>query len=118
MIRKTTILLGVLGVLIVLGAGVGVAAVVSVSSGSYYFEDASVGDGKITAKVGDQLRFVTEDAGKGTPHTVEIPELGISSGPLATSSVYVTPVITTPGEYRLFCKPHWRKGCFASEFVT
>ncbi|MCH7583450.1 MAG: hypothetical protein IIC72_12570 [Acidobacteria bacterium] len=118
MIRNTIKVLGVLGVLIALGAGVGLAVVIGVKTGSFYYEDSTVGDDKITAKVGDQLRFVIEDAGKGTPHTVEIPGLGISSGPLATSSTYVTPVITKPGEYRLFCKPHWRKGHETTLVVT
>ena len=98
MTTRTTIVLGGIGVLIVLGAAVGLAAVIGVNTGSFYYEDSTVGDAKIAAKVGDQLRFSIEDAGQGTPHTVEIPGLGISSGPLATSSAYVTPVITKPGE--------------------
>ena len=96
---------------IVIGVGVGVyAAVVGIATGSFYYEDSTVGDGKITAKVGDQLRFVIEDGGKGTPHTVEIPDLGISSGPLGTNKTFVTSVITAPGEYVVFCKPHRNTG--------
>lgn len=38
------------------------AATVTVRTGSYYF-----GSGSVTANVGDQLRFVMEDGGKGTP---------------------------------------------------
>lgn len=100
------------------GALVGLAAVVNISSGSFYFEDVTVGDGQITANVGDQLRFVTEDAGRGTPHTVEIPGLGISSGPLATNSTYVTVAIAKPGTYQLFCKPHRNKGHETTLIVT
>ena len=86
------------------------ASVVGVSSGSFYFEDASVGDGQIVVNVGDQLRVTVVDGGKGTPHTVEISELGVSSGPLGLNSTYVTPVLSTPGTYTLFCKPHRNKG--------
>ncbi len=55
------------------------AATVTVMTGSYYF-----GNGSVTANVGDQLRFVMEDGGKGTPHTVEIVALGIHSGPIVS----------------------------------
>ncbi len=109
MIRRSLTVL--LTAVIVIGVAVGVfAAVVGIATGSFYYEDSTVGDGKITAEVGDQLRFVIEDGGRGTPHTVEIPELGISSGPLGTNKTFVTPVITMPGEYVVFCKPHRKKG--------
>ncbi|MCH8984406.1 MAG: hypothetical protein IH943_09975 [Acidobacteria bacterium] len=118
MIRRVLTLVTLLVLFMSVGALVGLAAVVNISSGSFYYEDATVGDGRITAKVGDQLRFVTEDAGKGTPHTVEIPGLGISSGPLATNSTYVTVAITKPGEYQVFCKPHRKKGHETTLVVT
>ena len=71
-------------------ASTALAAVIDVHTGSYYYDDSTPGDGQITAKVGDQLRFLIEDSGKGTPHTIEVDELGIHSGPLATNSVYTT----------------------------
>ncbi|MFZ9628766.1 MAG: hypothetical protein ACO3C1_05385 [Ilumatobacteraceae bacterium] len=87
--------------------GTALAATVSVSVGNYYFEDASVGDGKVTATVGDQLRFtVVEGAG----HTVTISALGIDSGQLPIGAVYVTPVLTTPGTYSLVCRTHTARG--------
>lgn len=76
------------------------AATVTVTTGSYYF-----GSGLVTANVGDQLRFVMEDGGKGTPHTVEIDALGIHSGPIVTKGSYTTPELLKPGTYRIYCKP-------------
>jgi plastocyanin len=93
------------------------AATIAVRSGSYYFEDATVGDSKIVARVGDRLQFLIEDAGKGTPHTVEIDALGIHSGPLGTSSTYTTPVLSQPGTFLLYCKPHQNKGHHTSLVV-
>lgn len=105
---------------VVLGAGLAtavptLAATVGVSVGNYYFEDAAVGDGKVTAKVGDQLRFtVVEGAG----HTVTIDELGIDSGLLSPGAVFVTPVLQTPGTYTLYCKPHLNRGHRTTLVVT
>lgn len=80
-----------------------VAATVGVTVGNYYFEDGSVGDGQVTARVGDQLRFsVVEGAG----HTVTIAALGIDSGQLASGATYVTPALSTPGTYSLICTTH------------
>jgi plastocyanin len=89
------------------------AATVTVSTGSYYF-----GDGSVSANVGDQLRFVMEDGGKGTPHTVEIDALGVHSGPITTKGSYTTSELLKPGTYRIYCKPHENKGHFGSLTVT
>lgn len=118
MIRRSLAIITLLVLFVSLGALVGLAAVIEVKTGSFYYEDSTVGDDRIVAEVGDQLRFVIEDGGKGTPHTVEIPGLGISSGPLATKSVYVTAVLAKPGEYQLFCKPHRKKGHETTLIVT
>jgi plastocyanin len=93
------------------------AATITVHTGSYYFEDATVGDGKIVASVGDRLQFLIEDGGRGTPHTVEIDELGIHSGALGTSSTYTTPVLIQPGTFLLYCKPHQNKGHYTNLVV-
>lgn len=89
------------------------AATVTVRTGSYYF-----GNGSVTANVGDQLRFVMEDGGKGTPHTVEIDALGIHSGPIVTKGSYTTPELLKPGTYRIYCKPHENKGHVGSLTVS
>ncbi|MFM7252966.1 MAG: hypothetical protein ACKO27_07855 [Ilumatobacteraceae bacterium] len=80
-----------------------VAATVGVTVGNYYFEDGSVGDGQVTARVGDQLRFTVVE---GTGHTVTISALGIDSGQLASGATYVTPALNTPGTYSLICTTH------------
>ncbi len=90
-------------------AGVAVAATRDVNVGSFYFEDATVGDGRINAQTGDRLRFIGDDAGgAGKPHTVESTELGWSSGALGKGVTWTSPILTTPGTYRIFCQFHWR----------
>ncbi len=115
---RLVLALCVLVLSVVVGGLVARAATVDVATGSYYFEDATVGDGTISAEVGDQIRFLIEDGGRGTAHTIEIPALGVSSGPLATNSTYVTVVITQPGTFQVFCKPHRRRGHETTLVVT
>ena len=86
------------------------AALVNVSVGSYFYEDATVGDGQVVINAGDQLKFTFVDGGKGTPHTVEIDELGIHSGAVGTGNTFTTGAITQPGTYVLYCKPHRNRG--------
>lgn len=86
------------------------AALSDVRLGNFYYEDASVGDGKIEINQGDQIRFIAEDNGPGTPHTVEIDELGIHSGGLSTGETYTTPVINQAGTFDLYCKFHENRG--------
>lgn len=88
-------------------AGAVMAATVNVQVGSYYFEDATVDDGKVVASVGDQLRFTIDDGGlDGKPHSVNVDELGIHSGALLKGSTYVTAVLDKPGTYVLYCVFH------------
>lgn len=86
------------------------ASVNDVQLGNFYYEDATVGDGKIEIRQGDQIRFITEDNGPGTPHTVEVDELGIHSGGLSTGQTYTTPVIKQTGTFTLYCKFHENRG--------
>jgi plastocyanin len=83
--------------------GSAAAATVGVSVGNYYFDDATPGDGRVTAQVGDQLRFTVVG---GAGHTVTVDALGIDSGQLPLGATFVTPVLTTPGNYTLYCRPH------------
>ncbi len=92
---------------VTLALSAGAASVIEVSSGNFYFEDGSVGDGQITMDAGDQLRVRIVE---GTQHTVDISEFGISSSKLATGDVFVTPPLTTPGTYTLFCRTHLNRG--------
>lgn len=79
------------------------AATVDVAVGNYYFEDSTVGDGTVTARQGDQLRFSFVE---GAGHTVTISALGIDSGQLPVGATYVTPPLGTPGTYSLICTTH------------
>lgn len=82
-------------------------ATITAHIGSFYFEDATVGDGEIDVHVGDQVKFIVDDGGAGgKPHSVVVTELGIDSGGLLAGSTYVTPVLDTPGTYILFCRFH------------
>lgn len=99
---------------VVLG-GSAAAATVGVSVGNYYFEDSSVGDGQVTARVGDQLRFtVVEGAG----HTVTVDALGIDSGQLPIGATFVTPALSTPGNYALYCRSHVNRNHVATLVVV
>jgi plastocyanin len=86
------------------------ASLRQIAVGNFYFEDETVGDGKVVAQVGDQLRFSVLDSGPGTPHTVEVNELGIHSGSLAAGETFTTPPIATAGTFILYCKPHDQRG--------
>lgn len=86
------------------------AALRQIAVGNFYFEDETVDDGKIEAQVGDQLRFNVLDGGPGTPHTVDVDELGIHSGSLAAGETFTTPPIGKAGTFILYCKPHDQRG--------
>lgn len=86
------------------------ASLREVAVGNFYFEDSTTGDGRVEAVQGDQLRFTVYDGGPGTPHTVEVDELGIHSGSLASGETYTTPPLSTPGTFVLYCRPHVNRG--------
>jgi hypothetical protein len=86
------------------------ASLREIAVGNFYFEDETVGDGKIQAQVGDQLRFSMLDGGPGTPHTVEVNELGIHSGSLAAGKTWTSEPISKAGTFILYCKPHDQRG--------
>jgi hypothetical protein len=86
------------------------ASLRQIAVGNFYFEDETVGDGKVVAQVGDQLRFNVLDGGPGTPHTVEVNELGIHSGSLGSGETFTTPPISQAGTFILYCKPHDQRG--------
>jgi len=93
------------------------AALRQVAVGNFYFDDDTPGDGRVEANQGDQLRFVVQDGGPGTPHTVEVDELGIHSGSLAAGETFTTPPLDKPGTFRLYCKPHDQRGHVATLVV-
>jgi hypothetical protein len=94
------------------------ASLRQIAVGNFYFEDETVGDGEVEAQVGDQLRFTVLDGGPGTPHTVDIDELGVHSGSLAAGETFTTPVIGKAGTFLLYCKPHDQRGHKTTLVVT
>ena len=91
-------------------AGIATAASSDVRVGNFYFEDASVGDGQIVITEGDQLRFIVDDNGAGTQHTVDIDAFGVHSGHLAKGETFTTAPLTMPGTYALYCDLHRKRG--------
>lgn len=100
---------------ILLGAGTVLAATVTVHVGTYYFDDATTGDGKVVARVGDRIAFVFDDGGS---HSANVDALGIASGPLGQGQTYLSPVLATPGTYELYCLLHRSRGHLATLVVT
>lgn len=90
-----------------LGLSADAASAVNITSGNFWLEDSTVGDGQIVINAGDQLRVEVVD---GTQHTVDIAEFGIASPKMATGDVFVTPPLNTPGTYTLFCRTHLNRG--------
>ncbi len=87
------------------------SAVRGVSVGDFYYLDEATGSStKIVANEGDQLRFKIAEDGNAVPHTVEVDELGIHSGSLQLGETYTTPKLSKAGTFRLYCKPHNRRG--------
>jgi plastocyanin len=97
------------------GSSVTAAGVVDIHVGSFYFEDSTVGDGVITARVGDQLRITFDDSGG---HNAQVDALGIDTGVQGAGAVYISQVLTQPGTYELYCKPHRKRGHFTTLIVT
>ena len=116
---KRTALAGA-AIILLLGLAAVVPAAASlrqVTVGNFYYDDDTPGDGRVDADQGDQLRFVVQDGGPGTPHTVEVDELGVHSGSLAAGETFTTPPLDKPGTYRLYCKPHDQRGHVATLVV-
>lgn len=102
---------GLVAISAVASTGTARAALIEVHLGSTYYEDATVGDGKIEVRQGGQIQFITDDSGTGgRPHTVEVDELGIHSGSLTTGQTYTTPAIQQAGTFKLYCKFHENAG--------
>lgn len=118
--RTNQVALGVIGLAcvgVLVVAGPVAAALREVRVGNFYYDDATPGDGTVEIDQGDQLRFTVLDGGPGTPHTVDIDELGIHSGSLASGETYTTPPIDRPGTYLLYCTPHQNRGHQATLIV-
>ena len=114
---RALVVFGILAVSIGVPIAVPAAAagVVDIHVGTFYYEDATVGDGVIHANVGDQIRFIFDDNGA---HTADVDALGIHTGTQRQGAVVVTAQLTAPGTYELYCTPHRRRGHFTTLIVS
>lgn len=100
--------LAALTVLMALGlgmvlAGPASAGVDTVHVGSFYFEDATVGDGKVVVNQGDQITFVFDT--KNTPHTATV-DGQFDSGKKSSPQTYTTAPLLKAGTFVLYCTVH------------
>jgi hypothetical protein len=58
------------------------------------------------------------DGGPGTPHTVDVDELGIHSGSLGAGKTFTTRPIDKAGTFILYCKQHDQRGHKTSLIVS
>jgi plastocyanin len=79
------------------------AATRDVHVGSYYFEDASKGDGRVVVDQGDRITFTWDEP--APPHTATVDGM-FDSGEHVTPQTYTTSRLTKPGTYTLYCRVH------------
>src|SRR3954454_12709173 len=78
------------------------ASTSTVRVGSFYFEDATTGDGRVLINKGDQITFRFE----GTQtHTATVEGM-FSSGARSSNDTYTTPPLTIAGTFTLYCEVH------------
>jgi hypothetical protein len=70
--------------------------------GSYYFEDATRGDGRVVVAAGDRITFSIE--GKAQ-HTATV-DGWFSSGRRSPGQRWTTPALTRLGTFTLYCQVH------------
>lgn len=87
---------------LILMAAPALAGLDSVSVGSFYYEDGSTGDGTITAKVGDQLKFVF--SGK-VQHSATV-NGQFDSGVKKPGTTWTTGALMKAGTFTLYCSVH------------
>jgi plastocyanin len=97
-------LAAVVGVLAILTAvaGPAVASTRAVHVGSFYFEDATRGDGRVVVTQGDRISFAFE--GKAQ-HSATVDGL-FSSGTKSPGARWTSPLLTRVGTYTLYCQVH------------
>lgn len=92
--------------LMVIGFGAGAAgpahaATRNVVVRNYVFDDATPGDGVVTATVGDVLHFSIEGTA-GQKHSINVNELAIASGEKASGTTFDA-LATQAGTFALYC---------------
>lgn len=89
-------------------AGLGLLATPALSAtqgvrvGSFYFEDASAGDGRVVIDQGDRITFTFEG---GAQHTATV-DGQFDSGARSDGQTYTTSALTRAGTFTLFCRVH------------
>ncbi|MDX6200042.1 MAG: hypothetical protein QOJ79_3193 [Actinomycetota bacterium] len=78
------------------------AATRAVRVGSFYFDDATRGDGQVVVTQGDRITFTFE--GKNQ-HTATVDGL-FNSGTKSPGQRYTTPLLTRVGTFTLYCQIH------------
>lgn len=81
------------------------AATQSVRVGSFYFEDATAGDGRVVVNEGDRITFTFE--GNNT-HTATVDGL-FDSGRRSAPQTYTTSPLMRAGTFTLYCSVHGAK---------
>ena len=78
------------------------AATQGVRVGSFYFEDASAGDGRVVVDAGDRITFTFEGQSQ---HTATVDGV-FDSGRRSAPQTYTTSALTRAGTYTLYCAVH------------
>lgn len=91
--------------LVVLGLGLmspAAAAVRSVTVDSFFFEDASRGDGRVVVDEGDQISFSFQGNNQHSATVDGLFDSGVKQG----GQSFTTGALTRPGTYTLYCTVH------------
>lgn len=83
---------------------------------NYVFDDATPGDGVVTATVGDVLHFSIEGTA-GQKHSINVDELAISSGEKSSGSTFDA-LATQPGTFSLYCDVKHGSHAHAAQLVV
>jgi plastocyanin len=78
------------------------AATQGVRVGSFYFEDSTSGDGRVTVDQGDRITFTFEGA---TQHTATVDGM-FNSDVKSGGQTYTTATLTRAGTFTLYCQVH------------
>lgn len=73
------------------------------STGNFYFEDSTVGDGKVVVDQGDQIAFTFQG---NLQHTATVD--GLFSSGRKSGTTWTSPALLSAGSYTLYCSVHGR----------
>lgn len=107
--------IGVVAVVLMATMGPALAATRTVQVGSFFFEDGTMGDGQITAAVGDRITFQFQN-GQGN-HTATV-DGQFDSGNKNGGTTFTTSPLLVAGTFTLYCNIHGRQQHGARLVVT